>query len=122
VASIGHTTWVETSDPTLFFTFDRGDSQPNEGYRVGAWMASNRSSRIVLRLDEPEAIASNAVDAARAVLVSSGMEYLGDGLWGWVDSTAVAHVDGGVVEFKGDCSYTPAQLRSLADLAEQGAS
>jgi hypothetical protein len=61
------------------------------------------------------------LDAARAMLLASGMEYLSDGLWGWVDSTAVAHVDGGVVEFRGDYSYTPAQLRALADLAELGA-
>jgi hypothetical protein len=42
------------------------------------------------------------LDAARAMLLASGM-------------------DGGVVEFRGDYSYTPAQLRALADLAELGA-
>lgn len=67
---------------------------------------------------EREARAS-AQEAAMRVLLASGMEYLSDGLWGWADSTAVAHVDSGAVEFKGDCSYTPAQLRALADLAEQ---
>ena len=62
-------------------------------------------------------------EAARAVLLASGMECLGDGLWGCSDSTAVVHVDGGdggEVEFNGDYTYTPAQLRALATLAEQG--
>ena len=59
------------------------------------------------------------VEAARSSLLSLGFTSLGSGVWAGDDSQACT--GGGTVSFTGG-EYSPAALRALATLAEQGAS
>lgn len=57
VASSCDSTWVETSDPVMWFMFDRGGLTPNIGSCAIDWMSLGPGRhRIVLRLDPPREV------------------------------------------------------------------